>query len=282
MFIADLRPPLPHAVVPEASGRTAPAGRSLLCIVAHPDDESLACGGLLAWSSALGVKVSVLCLTRGEHGPGGESGELGAIRVRELLGACEALRVSSVTVLDHADGMLPWLDASQLERDIEDMIVRANPDVVVTFDEDGLYWHPDHIAVHERTTQVVANLGDHAPALYYAQIPRGAMRAVVSHAELVLAGTESGSPSPSSEILGISDADAFGTHEVGPSLIVDAADYAAVKLAALKSHATQVAGGALSLVTEDEAPRLLGREQYRRAPVGRQGRTFVDTLGHAP
>ncbi|MGE4053658.1 MAG: PIG-L deacetylase family protein [Vicinamibacterales bacterium] len=268
--------------MPEASDRTDPAGRSLLCIVAHPDDESLACGGLLAWCSAIGVRVSVLCLTRGEHGLGSGSEDLGAVRVSELLGACNALRVSSVTVLDHADGMLPWIDAWQIERDIEDMIAQANPDIVVTFDEDGLYWHPDHIAVHERTTQVVAKLGNRAPALYYAQIPSGAMRAVVAHAELVLAGTGSEAPGSCREILGISDADAFGTHAVGPSLVVDAGEYAARKLAALKSHATQVAGGALSLVTEDEAARLLGREQYRRAPVGRQGRTFVDTLGHAP
>ncbi|MGE0706302.1 MAG: PIG-L family deacetylase, partial [Vicinamibacterales bacterium] len=149
--------------MPEASDRTDPAGRSLLCIVAHPDDESLACGGLLAWCSAIGVRVSVLCLTRGEHGLGSGSEDLGAVRVSELLGACNALRVSSVTVLDHADGMLPWIDAWQIERDIEDMIAQANPDIVVTFDEDGLYWHPDHIAVHERTTQVVAKLGNRAP-----------------------------------------------------------------------------------------------------------------------
>lgn len=283
MSIEDSRPPRPHDAVPDAADRTEFAGRSLLCIVAHPDDESLACGGLLAWCAALGVKVSVLCLTRGEHGPGGEPGEeLGAVRVSELLAACNALRVSSVTVLDHADGMLPWVDAWQIERDIEDIIAQANPDIVLTFDEDGLYWHPDHIAVHERTTQVVARLGSRAPALYYVQLPPGAMRAVHSHADRLLAGMGSGAASSPLEILGILDADAFGTHVVGPSLIVDADAYAARKLAALKSHATQVAGGALSFVTEDDAPRLLGREQYRRAPVGRQGRTFVDTLGMAP
>jgi len=268
--------------VPEIFDRAELAGRSLLCIVAHPDDESLACGGLLAWCAALGVKVSVLCLTRGERGPGGEPGEdLGALRVRELLAACNALRVSSVTVLDHADGMLPWVDAWQIERDIEDMVAQANPDVIVTFDEDGLYWHPDHIAVHERTTEVAARMGSRAPALYYVQLPPGAMRAVVNHATLMLAGTGGRGATSALEILGIGDADAFGTHVIGPSLVVEADAYAARKLAALKSHATQVAGGALSFVTEDEAARLLGREQYRRAPVGRQGRTFVDDLGHA-
>ncbi len=55
--------------------------------------------------------------------------------------------------------MLPWVDADALEADIRAAIDRLRPDVVITFGPDGLYWHPDHIAVHERTTAVVAAAG---------------------------------------------------------------------------------------------------------------------------
>jgi N-acetyl-1-D-myo-inositol-2-amino-2-deoxy-alpha-D-glucopyranoside deacetylase len=265
--------------------RTELRGRSLLGIFAHPDDESLACGGLMAWCADLGADVTVVCLTRGEHGPGADHDPaahpdgLGATRVGELLGACRALGVAHVTIFDHEDGMLPWIDAWQIERDVQHIIGQVSPDVVITFDEDGLYWHPDHIAVHERTTSVVSQLGARAPALYYAQLPPDAMRAVVRHAELASVLPDGAGAMAKPRIFGISDAGAFGSQTIAPTLLVDAAAYGRHKLAALNCHATQMSGGALSFVTEDSAANLLGREQYRRATVGRQGRTFIDDLG---
>ncbi|MDE2907518.1 MAG: PIG-L family deacetylase, partial [Acidobacteriota bacterium] len=101
-------------------------GRSLLAVFAHPDDESIACGGLLAWCAHLGVDVSLLCMTRGEHGRGstagseegslrsslcvtrdehGESpGEVARKRRRVLDAAARALGIGAVTLLDHEDG----------------------------------------------------------------------------------------------------------------------------------------------------------------------------------
>ena len=75
----------------------SPAGRppSLLAVFAHPDDESLASGGLLAWSAAVGVRVSLLCLTHGEHGhagrgaPGPETRPLRQVRAGELQAAAQ-------------------------------------------------------------------------------------------------------------------------------------------------------------------------------------------------
>src|SRR5688572_5073494 len=162
------------------------AGRSLLAVFAHPDDESLACGGLLARCAALGARVSLLCFTRGEWGQRPrlratlqDDGGLGKTRTLELEAAAQVLGISDTIVLDKGDGMLPWVDAGTLEADIRDAIVQRSPDVVVTFGEDGLYWHPDHIAVHERTTAAVAALGWNAPALYYVTMPPGRMREVV-------------------------------------------------------------------------------------------------------
>ena len=155
-------------------------GRSLLAVFAHPDDESIACGGLLAWCAHLGADVALLCMTRGEHGR--NAGSAGRTRSRELRAAARTLGIGALTLLDHEDGMLPWLSADTLRSAIARAIRARRPEVVVTFDADGLYWHPDHVAVHELTTAAVAALGADAPALYYVTTPPGAMRRVAEHA----------------------------------------------------------------------------------------------------
>jgi LmbE family N-acetylglucosaminyl deacetylase len=249
-------------------------GRSLLAVFAHPDDESLACGGLLAWCAHHGARVSLLCVTDGRQDRGKSFGEL---RARELDAACRALGVNDLVLLDYEDGMLPWVDGAQLEADIGRVIHRFRPDIVITFDEDGLYWHPDHIAVHERTTAAVAAAGDDGPALYYVTIPPGRMGAVVQHAHetLVSRGVDGHSPL---RILGIAEHGAFGAHAPTPTVIVDAAEFASCKLAAIRCHQSQLIDDALTLVSENDAARLLGVEHYRRAEVGARGETFIDCL----
>ena len=270
-------------------------GRSLLAVFAHPDDESIACGGLLAWCTHLGADVSLLCMTRGEPGRG--AGEVGEARSRELEAAARALGIGAVTLLDHEDGMLPWLAAGPLRADIERAIRACRPEVVLTFDADGLYWHPDHIAVHELTTGAVTALGNAAPALYYVTLPPGSMRAVADRAaqalrrrtanEPVRTGTAGRSrdatarPSATS-ILGVVDPDAFGSAAPEPTLVVDTGDFAVRKLAALACHASQFDDGALAFLSERDAPRFLGVEHYRRAAAGASGRTFLDELGTRP
>ena len=253
-------------------------GSSLLAVFAHPDDESLACGGLLAWCAERGVRVSLLCLTRGEHGPGGDedsSERLHDIRERELKDAARVLGIRDLVLLDHEDGMLPWIDGERLEADILGAVRRFQPEVVVTFDRDGLYWHPDHIAVHERTTAVIAGLGSAGPALRYVSMPAGTMRAVVD------AASEHGncgdrSPRP---ILGVPDADAWGAMAPAPTLVVDAGAFAGRKLAALKCHRTQFEGSAFECLDERDASRLLGTEHYRHAEVGSRDEVFFDRFG---
>jgi len=252
----------------------------VLAVFAHPDDESLACGGLLAQCDTLGIDVSLLCLTHGEHGlwgttRGTEPTELARVRREELEAAAGVLGISDVTVLGHEDGMLPWIDADRLEQDIRRAISRAAAEVVITFDNDGLYWHPDHVAVHERVTATVAGLGAAAPALVYVTMPPGVGRAVVDHAAHVSA--RRGLPAPAA-MLGVSNVDAFGSKAGPTTLVVDTTGQAVRKLRALECHRTQMAGGALALVGAEDAPRLLGREHYRRASVGAQGDTFLERV----
>ena len=245
-------------------------GRSLLAVFAHPDDESLASGGLLAWCTARGARVSLLCASRGEAGSGG--GHLADTRSRELRDAAGALGLTDVVLLHHPDGMLPWLDAGVLASDVHETITAARPDVVVTFGEDGLYWHPDHIAVYEATRAAVTALGSDAPALFYVTMPPGQMQAVLAAASPRLgAGARR-------DLLGIEDAAAFGAAAQPPTLVLHTGAFAVRKLAALRCHRTQVEGGPFDQLSAAEAEALLGVEHYRRADVGSQAPAFIERL----
>lgn len=267
-----------------------PNGRVLLAVFAHPDDESLACGGLLKRCAALGAVTTLLCLTRGEAGPGlepdpaGHADEaerrrrLGALRTSELAAAARVLGLGDVVVLDHADGMLPWLAPDVLEADIAAAIARLRPDVVVTFGPDGLYWHPDHIAVHERTTSVVEALGAGAPALYYVTMPPGQMRAVGAHVGVARAAGEGGEHGLAGFVPGLHDPDAFGAQAAPPTLVVEAGSFAVCKLAALRCHRSQFAASPIAAIADEDAAALLGTEHFRRASAGAAGATFLDAF----
>jgi N-acetyl-1-D-myo-inositol-2-amino-2-deoxy-alpha-D-glucopyranoside deacetylase len=250
------------------------AGHALLAVFAHPDDESLASGGLLSWCAARGARVSLLCVSRGEAGTGPD--HLGDRRARELRDAAAALGLTEVMLLRHPDGLLPWLDHGVLASDVLEAIGTARPDVVVTFGDDGLYWHPDHIAVHEATRDAVASLGDRAPALFYVTMPPGQMEAV-----LAVAATRLG-PAARHDLLGITDAAAFGAAAQPPTLVLHTGSFAARKLAALRCHRTQVADGPFDQLSAQDAIDLLGVEHYRRADVGAPGPAFIERLQAAP
>lgn len=243
----------------------------LLGVFAHPDDESLACGGLFARAAALGARVVLVSLTHGEAGPAvdGDARALAARRGAEFSAAARVLGAEAAVVLDHADGMLPWLDHAALEGDIRRLVAAHRPDVVVTFDSDGLYWHPDHIAVHDRVTTVVAALGDAAPALFYVSLPPGQMRAVAARG------------GGAAVVPGLPDPDAFGAAAPPPTLVIDAGPLAARKLAALRCHVSQFADSAFARLTADDAA-LIAREHYRRAEVGAAGLTLLDRIGTPP
>ena len=130
----------------------------LMTIGAHPDDETLGFGGVLAEAAARGIETHVLSATLGQRGWTGDEASnpgleaLGRIRERELRDATRALGVTSVTILDHVDGEVADVPAEELVREIATAIRLARPDVVVTFGHDGVYGHPDHIAVSQATS----------------------------------------------------------------------------------------------------------------------------------
>jgi len=138
----------------------------LMCVLAHPDDESLALGGILAKYAAEGVKTALVLGTRGERGWSsdwrdypGERG-LGAIREREVYDASRALHIARLDFLNYIDGSLDKADECEAVARIVQLLRLIRPHVVVTFGPDGLYGHPDHIAISQFTTAAIVCAAD--------------------------------------------------------------------------------------------------------------------------
>jgi LmbE family N-acetylglucosaminyl deacetylase len=140
----------------------------LMAVFAHPDDESLGCGGALAHYAAQGVETALVCATRGERGWGGPPQDfpgleaLGRLREAELRAAAGVLGLGSVEFLDYLDGELDQADPGEAIARITARLRRFRPQVVITFGPEGAYGHPDHIAISQLTTAAVVCAADPA------------------------------------------------------------------------------------------------------------------------
>lgn len=253
----------------------ATSNRPVLAVFAHPDDETLACGGTLARLADAGVRVIVLCASRGERGSNtgpARDDELAQRRAMEARAAAAALGIARLILLDHPDGDLRWAHVTELHAEIVMAVRRYDPAAVITFGEDGLYWHLDHVGVHERTTTALVSLGAGAPPLYYVTMPRGAMRAIVDRAR-------SGGWSPPPKGFWSLVPDAFGLEAQAPTLVVDVADWVPRKLAAIRCHRTQMGSAhPFDQIDEADARRWLGVEHFHRAPGNVAGAPVLESL----
>ncbi|WP_059041726.1 PIG-L deacetylase family protein [Paenibacillus rubinfantis] len=150
--------------------------KTIAFLYAHPDDETFGCSYLIRQIADEGGQAVLLTATRGDAGKTGHLGEmtreqLAARRDKELDKAAEILGISVVEQLGLPDGKLSEVDPTLLREKIADFLQRHQAEVVITFPEDGLSGHPDHIAIHYAVNEVV--LGGHAPTvqkLYYNQL----------------------------------------------------------------------------------------------------------------
>jgi LmbE family N-acetylglucosaminyl deacetylase len=251
---------------------------TVLVVFAHPDDESLTCGGTIARLADAGAKVVLLCASRGERGSISDpslvpDGDLAAVRSRELHDAAAILGISEVIVLDHRDGNLRWQAVPELHAEIVRVVEQHRPSAVITFDEDGLYWHLDHIGVHERTYTAMLSLGAEAPPLYYVTIPKGIM------SEVVQAARGHDADVPDTSVWGIVP-DAFGAGAMPATLTVDVRDWVPRKLAAIRCHRTQFGPRHPILrITDEQARRWLGVEYFRRADIPGVAGSTLESIG---
>ena len=243
----------------------------LMAVLAHPDDESLGIGGLLAASAARGVETYLVTATRGERGrfftnenrP--DDAEVGRVREAELRAAARTLGVREVEFLDYVDGALDRVDAREAIGRIVGHLRRVRPQVVVTFDSFGLYGHPDHVAVCQLTTAAVLAAADPAYAageaaphrvskLYYRVLDdrgwatyQSAFKQLTSRVD----GTERG---------------AVAWPEWSISARIDTRREWETVWQAVRCHATQLAGYArLGELTADEHEALWGSSTFYRA-----------------
>lgn len=140
----------------------------MLSVLAHPDDESLAMGGVLARYAAEGVETHLVTATSGERGwpgaPDEHPGErqLARIREAELRAAAAILGISGLSLLRFPDGELAAADHVALTAQIAQAVRRIRPQVVVTFGPDGVTGHPDHITIGRLTSGALLCAADPA------------------------------------------------------------------------------------------------------------------------
>jgi len=137
----------------------------LLLILAHPDDESFMAAGTIRTLADRGVRVALVCATRGDQGSAGDPplctrDALPARREQELRDACAILGVASVEILAYRDKQLAQAPFDEVRASLVSTIRRERPRVVVTFDPHGVNGHPDHVAISAFALDAVTAAAD--------------------------------------------------------------------------------------------------------------------------
>ena len=181
--------------------------KTILAVLAHPDDETFGLGGTLALYARKGYKTYYVCATRGEVGAADEEYMRGysstaEMRTDELMRAAKDLGLTDVFFLNYRDSGMPGTEENkhpdaQINHSIDEVAGRVvgyirelKPEVVITFDPIGGYKHPDHIHIHQATKLAFENADDPAfhpeaglpfrpSALYYQVFSRGILKLAV-------------------------------------------------------------------------------------------------------
>ncbi|MEV0154365.1 N-acetyl-1-D-myo-inositol-2-amino-2-deoxy-alpha-D-glucopyranoside deacetylase [Micromonospora sp. NPDC050686] len=266
--------------------------RRLLLVHAHPDDESIGTGSTMARYAADGAHVTLVTCTLGEEGEihvpeltrlaAAEADQLGGYRIGELAAACAALGVTDHRFLGGAgryrdSGMMGlatnehprafWrADLDEAAGLLVEVMREVRPQVMITYDPNGFYGHPDHIQAHRVAMRAVelAEAQGCAPAkVYWTAMPRSVLEAGLNHF----------TDSSDNPFAGIEDVDQlpFGTPDPEIAARVDATDQHAAKEAAMRAHATQMpANSWLYAIAGNFGAEFMGVEYFTLA-VGEKG-----------
>jgi N-acetyl-1-D-myo-inositol-2-amino-2-deoxy-alpha-D-glucopyranoside deacetylase len=240
--------------------------RRLLLVHAHPDDESIGTGATMARYVAEGAHVTLVTCTLGEEGEiippelahhaAERDDTLGQYRIGELAAACKALGVTDHRFLGGAgrwrdSGMMGaatndhpgcfWrADLDEAAGELVTVIRQIRPQVLVTYDENGFYGHPDHIQAHRvawRAFQLAADSrhpgGDpwRIAKFYYTAMPKSVMRRTAEamrDADVEFWNVDS-------------DDMPFGCADGEVTTEIDARPHVEAKLDAMRAHASQIA-----------------------------------------
>jgi LmbE family N-acetylglucosaminyl deacetylase len=253
---------------------------TLMAVHAHPDDEASSTGGVLAKYSAEGIRTVVVTCTNGEFGdapgqvkPGSDGHDeqaVAQIRLSELRESAKILGVTHLELLGYHDsGMPDWdyrnrpdafcnVPQELVAARIVALIEQYRPQVVVSYDPDGAYQHPDHVHAARSAAAAVASSG--LPEKFYQiAMRRSSWRKVM-------------------EALRAAGEDVGEWDEITPEMIkqmeeeerritttVDISDVLEVKRNALLTHASQIADSWFSKIPPDVAADAFGQENFIRA-----------------
>ncbi len=248
----------------------------LMVVVAHPDDETFGCGGLLLHARAAGFTTFVTCATRGEAGDAQHvsGAELGEVRADELRRAGELLGVSEVALLDFADsGMTgPAPDGSLVDADLVDVVAAVagslrlvRPDVVLTLD--GGDGHRDHERMREATLLAAAEVG--VEAVYLSCLPQSLMRLWVERMR---------ADNPDKEHV-LDEVPVLGTPDGQISTEIDVREHRAQLALAMAAHASQ--DSPYDNLPDDLRDAFLDTARARRVTPAWDGTTRERTFSHA-
>jgi N-acetyl-1-D-myo-inositol-2-amino-2-deoxy-alpha-D-glucopyranoside deacetylase len=252
-------------------GQKWAVGYGLLLVHAHPDDESIGTGLTMARYAAAGVHVTLVTCTLGELGEiiplelaylaDGPQNRLGEYRRGELAAACAALGVSDHRFLggpgrwrDSGMAGLPandvpgcfWqADVNEAAAELAAIIGEVRPRVLVTYDENGFYGHPDHIQAHRVARRAVTLAAD--PAAGAPGEPWQVAKFYVTAMPRSVAAAAGGR---------------FWVPDEQVTTQIDGSAYLAAKIAAMRAHATQIAVDGEFFALADGAWQRIGDREF--------------------
>lgn len=257
-----------------------------MAVHAHEDDETITMGGTLATYADRGVKTCVVCCTDGKLATIVDPNmpeettrpRLAEIREAELREACRILNVDEVEFLRYGDSGMADTPTNQLPDafwmapineatgKIVAQIRRFRPHVVVTYDGNGGYGHPDHIQTHRATLLAVEaarlvplykDAGDswRVEKLYYTAFPRSQFERIVEMAKQAGIDPPFGEANP--------DEMAFLTPDEDVTTTIDCVDVIGRKREALRAHHSQISEDWPQLSMPDDVLKEFADEYFQ-------------------
>ena len=262
---------------------------------AHPDDESIATGGVMAMAAAAGHRVILVCATDGAHGeptagsvPAGST--LGDVRLAELEESARILGAARVEWLGYGDSGMDqkstndhpdcfWqADRDAAARRLATILRAESADLLTVYDANGGYGHPDHIQVH-RVGHRAASLAE-TPHVFESTMNREQMKSFgedPAWAEMA-EDTDRSADELEAERNEFLEQD-LGTPAADITHAVDVTGVVAEKKAAMAAHASQITEDSIFLTLPDDAFAMaFGQEWYVHYGSSQQGAPYLDDI----
>jgi len=273
-------------------------GRRLLLVHAHPDDESIGTGATMAKYAAQGAGVTLVTCTLGEFGEiippdlanlaWERDNRLGEYRIGELAAACAALGVGDHRFLggpghwrdsgmmgtpsNDWDGAFWRADVDEAAGVLLEVIKDVRPQVLVTYDSNGFYGHPDHIQAH-RVAWRAFEMADGLVRKFYATaVPKS----VLAEGLELMRNAEAGQATEpaGSQFLAVTSVEElpFGVPDEQVTTEIDGREYLGAKLAAMRAHASQIAVDSPFFALSDRVGQCAFGHEYYTLLAGPRGR----------